>query len=159
MKTRKKEAFGSVAASALIALGGCDMSTALESLPNPGEEQGGKLTAAASVSKTLYYEGACWWLRCANGNSATGACGYGCSDSGTRFARDYSWRLSCGRAVQVVAHGRSVYASVWDQSCCGRMEGNDGLMNALGISHGDGTCTAPRRFTYGYGQAPATFYY
>jgi len=130
----------------------------VESEPNPGEEVQQEITTS-SVSKTLYYEGACWWLRCANGNTATGACGYGCSDTRLGFARDYSWRLSCGQSVRVVANGRSVYATVWDQSCCGRFEGTDALMSALAIPHGDGTCVAKGNFTYGWGQAPATFYY
>jgi len=111
------------------------------------------------VSKTLYYEGACWWLKCANGNSATGACGYGCSDAGNRLARDYSWRFSCGQQVQVSAKSHSAWAKVWDSSCCGRMEGNDGLLSALTIGHGDGTCKAKGNFTYGWGQNSATFYY
>lgn len=138
----------------LVGCGGKDV----ESEPNMGEESE-VVGTTGSVSATLYYEGACWWLRCANGNDATGACGYGCSDTRLAFARDYSWRLSCGQAVRVVANGRSVYASVWDQSCCGRFEGTNALLNELAIPHGDGTCTPPRNYTFGWGQAPATFYY
>jgi len=52
-----------------------------------------------------------------------------------------------------------VTATVWDQSCCSRFEGTDGLLTALGISHGDGTCAAKGNFTYGFGQASATFVY
>ena len=129
-----------------------------ESLPNPGEE-GGYVTAMASVTKTLYYEGACWWLKCANGNSATGACGYGCSDTKLAFARDSAQRMTCGQSVKVTANGRTVTATVWDQSCCSRFEGTDGLLKALAISHGDGTCASKGNFTYGYGQASATFVY
>lgn len=142
----------------LAACGGAPEATPEESLPNAGEE-GGEVTAMASVTKTLYYEGACWWLRCANGNTATGACGYGCSDTRLGFARDYSWRLSCGQAVRVSANGRAVTATVWDHSCCGRFEGTDALLDSLAIPHGDGTCVSKGNFTYGWGQATATFTY
>jgi hypothetical protein len=150
-----------VGASLLVALMGCGGAVGSdESLANPGEDDASAVrTAASAVTKTLYYEGSCAWLKCANGNDARGACGLGCSDSGNRFARDYSWRLSCSQRVQVAANGKSVYATVWDQSCCSRMEGNDGLLKALGISHGSGTCTSKGHFTYGYGQATATFTY
>jgi hypothetical protein len=129
-----------------------------ESMPNPGEESG-QVTAMASVTKTLYYEGKCSWLKCANGNNATGACGYGCSDTRKGLARDSASRLSCGQSVTVAANGRSVKASVWDHSCCGRFEGTDSLLTSLAIPHGDGTCRGKGDFTYGYGQATATFTY
>ncbi|MET0401417.1 MAG: hypothetical protein ABW123_03395 [Cystobacter sp.] len=129
-----------------------------ESLPNAGEE-GGYVHAMASVTKTLYYEGACSWLKCANGNTATGACGYGCSDSRLAFARDSAQRMTCGQSAKVTANGRTVTATVWDQSCCNRFEGTDGLMTALAISHGDGACRGKGNFDYGYGQASATFVY
>ena len=142
----------------------------IESMPNPGErapnprkqeelEESSLVGATASTSRTLYYEGACWWLKCANGNSAEGACRMGCDDTRKALARDYSWRLSCGQSLKVVANGRSVYATVWDQSCCERFEGTDALLDALAIPHGDGTCSSKYNFTYGWGQAPATFYY
>jgi hypothetical protein len=145
-------------AAVLLGLTACGGEANTESMPNPGEE-GGAVTAQASVSKTLYYEGACWWLQCANGNSATGACGYGCSDTRLGLARDYSWRLTCGQSVQVVANGRSAWATMWDSSCCGVFEGTDGLLDTLAISHGDGWCSGAGNFGYGYGQAAATFYY
>lgn len=141
----------------MTACGAGDMASD-ESLPNPGEE-GGYVTAMASVTKTLYYEGACAWLKCANGNSATGACGYGCSDTRLAFARDSAQRMTCGQSVKVTANGRTVTATVWDQSCCSRFEGTDGLLKALAIPHGDGTCASKGNFTYGYGQASATFVY
>lgn len=161
MATGKAKNRWALGALGFVALAGCGGALGnQESLPNPGEEDASAVrTAASTVTKTLYYEGSCAWLRCANGNDARGACGLGCSDSGNRFARDYSYRLSCGQKVQVAANGKSVYATVWDQSCCSRMEGNDGLLKALGISHGSGTCTSKGHFTYGYGQATATFTY
>jgi hypothetical protein len=147
-----------LSAALLLGLTGCgtgDMAST-ESLPNPGEE-GGKVTAMASITKTLYYEGACWWLKCATGTAALGACGYGCSDTRVGLARDYATRMSCGASVRVSANGRTATAIVWDSSCCGRFEGTKPLMNALAIGSGDGTCTSSRSFTYGYGQATATF--
>jgi hypothetical protein len=149
---------GILGAVLVMALSACGGAGNEESMPNPGEE-GGTVTAQASVTKTLYYEGACWWLKCANGNTATGACGYGCSDTRLGFARDYSWRMTCGQAATVSANGRSVRATVWDSSCCGRFEGTDALLDSLAIGHGDGTCTSAGNFTYGYGQATATFTY
>jgi hypothetical protein len=157
----RKLSIAGLAAALLIGLTGCGAgpeAAAEESLPNAGEESG-EVSAMASVTKTLYYEGACWWLRCANGNTATGACGYGCSDTRLGFARDYSWRLSCGQAVRVSANGRAVTATVWDSSCCGRFEGTDALLDSLAIPHGDGTCVSKGNFTYGWGQATATFTY
>jgi hypothetical protein len=150
---------GILGAALVLALTGCgEAGNNEESMPNPGE-QDGRVTAQASVTKTLYYEGACWWLKCANGNTATGACGYGCSDTRLGFARDYSWRMTCGQAATVSANGRSVRATVWDSSCCGRFEGTDALLDSLAIGHGDGTCASAGNFTYGYGQATATFTY
>ncbi|WP_394847079.1 RlpA-like double-psi beta-barrel domain-containing protein [Pendulispora brunnea] len=158
MNTYGKVAFATVL---WAMLGGCAANngdTDTESQPNEGENQAA-VSAAAAVTKTLYYEGACWWLKCANGNNATGACGYGCSDSQPRFARDYASRASCGTVVKVTANGKSVNAKVWDQSCCSRFEGTDGMLDALAIPHGDGTCTSKGHFTYGYGQKSATFYF
>jgi hypothetical protein len=149
---------GILAAALVMGLTACGGASNEESMPNPGEE-GGTVSAQASVTATLYYEGACAWLRCANGNTATGACGYGCSDTRLGFARDYSWRLSCGQAVRVAANGRTVTATVWDHSCCGRFEGTDALLDSLAIGHGDGTCVAKGNFTYGWGQGTATFTY
>ncbi|HSP79766.1 MAG TPA: hypothetical protein VLQ93_14635 [Myxococcaceae bacterium] len=150
---------GVLGAALVMALTGCGgASNNEESMPNPGEE-GGTVSAMASVTKTLYYEGACWWLKCANGNNATGACGYGCSDTRLGLARDYSWRLSCGQSVKVAANGRSANAIVWDSSCCGVFEGTDALLDTLAIPHGDGWCSGAGNFGYGYGQATATFTY
>ncbi len=159
-KAESRFSLGVMLFAVATGLGACGTAVSDESLANPGEDDAAAVrTAASSVKTTLYYEGSCAWLKCANGNDARGACGLGCSDSGNRFARDYSWRLSCSQKVQVAANGKSVYATVWDQSCCGRMEGNNGLLTALGISHGNGTCTSKGHFTYGYGQATATFTY
>jgi len=149
---------GILGVALVLALTGCGGAGNEESMPNPGEE-GGTVTAQASVTKTLYYEGACWWLKCANGNTATGACGYGCSDTRLGFARDYSWRMTCGQAATVSANGRAVRATVWDHSCCGRFEGTDALLDSLAIPHGDGWCSGKGNFGYGYGQATATFTY
>lgn len=158
MKAVARTGLWGFGAALLISMTGCVGESSDESLANPGEDVGAE-SFAASVSKTLYYEGKCSWLMCANGNNATGACGYGCTDTGNRLARDLASRLSCGQSVQVVANGRSVYAKVWDHSCCSVFEGNKGLLTALAIGHGDGTCVSKGNFTYGYGQAPATFYY
>jgi hypothetical protein len=158
MKAIMSAGLWGVGAALLVSLTGCVGEGSDESQPNPGEDVE-VAVSATSVSKTLYYEGACAWLKCANGNNATGACGYGCTDTGNRLARDYSWRLTCGQSVQVVSNGRSVYATVWDHSCCGVFEGNNGLLTSLAIGHGDGTCVSAGNFTYGYGQAAATFYY
>lgn len=108
----------------------------------------------ASLGKTLYYEGKCWWLKCTNHNNATGACGYGCRDDVPRLCRDYRSRWSCGRTVKVVRQGRVAWPKVWDTSCCGRMEGNHNLLNRLAIPHGDGACGK-----YGWGQGYAYFYW
>ncbi len=147
-------------AALVIGLTGCGAGndTSDESLPNPGEESG-TVTAMATVTATLYYEGSCAWLRCANGNQATGACGYGCLDTRLGLARDSASRLSCNQAVTVAANGRSARATVWDHSCCSRFEGTDALLTSLAIGHGDGTCRGKGDFTYGYGQATATFTY
>jgi len=158
MKTLTLAGLGAVMLLGLTGCGAGDSAASDESLPNPGEE-GGRVSALASVTKTLYYEGKCSWLKCANGNTATGACGYGCSDTRLGFARDSAQRLSCGQSVRVVANGKSVYATVWDHSCCSRFEGTDALLKSLAIPHGDGTCVSKGNFTYGYGQASATFYY
>ncbi|WP_394832926.1 hypothetical protein LVJ94_41140 [Pendulispora rubella] len=131
-----------------------------ESEPNEGENAAALAApAAAAVAKTLYYEGSCAWLKCANGNDARGACGMGCSDSASRFARDVASRASCGATVKVTRGNKSSNAKVWDQSCCGRMEGTKGLLDALGIGHSDGTCRRRGDFTYGSGQGTATFHF
>lgn len=162
MKTLTSAMLGCLGVASCVTLAGCVGSSGggddTESAANPGEDVG-VAASALSVSTTLYYEGACSWLKCANGNSATGACGFGCNDTIKRFARDQSWRMSCGQSVQVTAKGLSTFAAVWDQSCCSRMEGNDALLTALTISHGDGKCTSKGNFTYGFGQNAATFFY
>jgi hypothetical protein len=132
-------------------------------------------TASAVDSGTFVdYEGSCAWLRCVLCNNATGACGYGCIDTEARIA----WKFSastrpCGRMLQVVnrSNGRSTYARVWDQSCCGRWEGTRQLMSNLGAGYGDGACTSsgscascPRTYGscwgYGYGRiSSADVYY
>nr|AXM42958.1 hypothetical protein [Myxococcus fulvus] len=152
--------FAGLCAALMIGLTGCgDGGNATdESMPNPGEESG-VVKAMASVTATLYYEGSCAWLKCANGNDATGACGYGCSDTRLGFARDSASRLSCGQSVTVAANSKSVKATVWDHSCCSRFEGTKSLLTSLSISHGDGTCRGKGDYTYGYGQATATFTY
>jgi hypothetical protein len=132
-------------------------------------------TASAVDSGTFVdFEGSCAWLRCANCNNATGACGYGCIDSEARLA----WKFSastrpCGRQLQVVnrSNGRSTYAKVWDQSCCGRWEGTQQVMTNLGAGYGSGACSSsgscaacPRAYGtcwgYGYGRiTSADVYY
>jgi hypothetical protein len=132
-------------------------------------------TASAVDSGTFVdYEGSCAWLRCVNCNNATGACGYGCLDTEARLA----WKFSastrpCGRMLRVVNrnNGRSTYARVWDQSCCGRWEGTRQVMINLGAGYGDGACNntgscsaCPRAYGscwgYGYGRiTSADVYY
>ncbi|WP_394836750.1 RlpA-like double-psi beta-barrel domain-containing protein [Pendulispora rubella] len=160
MNTYGKVAFATMLWALLAGCAANDGNTDMEeeSQANEGENQA-PLAVAAALKKTLYYEGACWWLKCANGNDAKGACGYGCSDSKARFARDYESRASCGKVVKVTANGKSVNAKVWDQSCCGRMEGTDKMLDALAIPHGDGTCRGKGDFTYGHGQDSAKFYF